>query len=395
MGEGSCTSVQEEGKMFTTSYRALAVLVILALALSACNLPNRSATPTLSEAGAIFTAAAQTVQAQLTQVSQPLPTGPGYTPPAGTSVPPVMTPTPGGGTPTSKACDRANFVKDVTIPDNSRLSAGSTFVKTWRLENAGTCSWTPDYSLIFVSGDSMDAPASVPLNATVAPGSTVDVSVTFKAPDSDGSYRSDWKLRNASNLAFGTGSDGSKTFWVQIRVGAAASSGIVFDFLARADAANWVSGSGDNLDTPIKFGDASNEAIGTARILNSAMLETGAVSGKVLLTAPKLGSDGVIAGTYPTYTVQTGDHFKARLGFILPSGKCEQGRVIFRLAYQEGGQQHSLQQWGKSCDGKFTVVDLDLSSLKGQTVRFVLEVMADGSAKNNWAIWNSARIEHP
>ena len=381
--------------MFTRSCGALAVLVILSLALGACNLPNRSATPTLSEAGAIFTAAAQTVQAQLTQVSQPLPTGQGYTPPAGTSVPPVMTPTPGGGTPSSQACDRVNFIKDVTIPDNSRQAPGATFVKTWRLENAGTCTWTPDYSLIFVSGDAMGAPASVPLNTSVAPGSTVDVSVTFQAPDSDGSYRSDWKLRNASNLVFGTGSDGTKSFWVQIKVGAAAASGIVYDFLARADAADWVSGSGDTLDTPLQFGDTSNEAIGTARILSSAMLETGAVSGKILLTAPKLGSDGVIAGTYPTYTVQSGDHFKVRLGFILPSGSCGQGRVIFRLAYKEGDQQHTVQQWGKSCDGKFVVVDLDLSNLKGQTVRFVLEVLADGASKDNWAIWNSARIEHP
>jgi Ig-like domain from next to BRCA1 gene len=381
--------------MFITSYRALAVLIIMALALGACNLPNRSATPTLSEAGAIFTAAAQTVQAQLTQVSQPLPTGPGYTPPPGTSAPPVMTPTPGGGTPTSKACDRANFVKDVTIPDNSRLAPGATFVKTWRLENAGTCTWTPDYSLIFVSGESMDAPASVPLNTTVAPGSTVDVSVPFKAPDSDGSYRSDWKLRNASNLVFGTGSDGAKSFWVQVKVGAAAASGIVLDFLARADSADWVSGTGDTLDTPLQFGDTGNDAIGTARIMDRALLETGAISGKILLTAPKLGSDGVIAGTYPTYTVQSGDHFKARLGFILPSGSCGQGRVIFRLAYQEGDQGHTVQQWGKSCDGKFVVVDLDLSSLKGKTVRFVLEVLADGSGKDNWAIWNSARIEHP
>jgi hypothetical protein len=381
--------------MSTMSYRALAGLMIIALVLGACNLPNRSATPTVSEAGAIFTAAAQTVQAQLTQVSQPLPTGAGYTPPAGTSAPPVMTPTPGGGTPSSQACDRANFVKDVTIPDNSRQSPGSTFVKTWRLENAGTCTWTPDYSLIFVSGDSMSAPASVPLNTTVAPGSTVDVSVTFQAPESDGSYRSDWKLRNASNLVFGTGSDGTKSFWVQINVGAAAASGIVFDFLARADTADWVSGSGGTLDTSLKFDDTGNDAIGTARIMNRALLETGAISGKILLTAPKLGSDGVIAGTYPTYTVQSGDHFKARLGFILPSGNCGQGRVIFRLAYKTGDQQQTLQQWGKSCDGKFVVADVDLSSLKGQTVRFVLEVMADGASKDNWAIWNSARIEHP
>ena len=381
--------------MFTTSYRTLAILVIMALVLGACNMPNGHVTATPSQAGAIYTAAAQTVQAQLTQVSRPQPTGPSYTLPAGTSVPPVMTPTPGGGTPTSKACDRANFVKDVTVPDNSRLAAGTTFVKTWRLENAGSCTWTPDYSLVFVSGDAMGAPASVPLNTTVAPGSTVDVSVTFAAPDSDGSYRSDWKLRNASNLVFGTGSDGSKSFWVQIDVGAAAASGIVFDFLARADEADWSSGTGDTLVTPVNFDETGNDVFGAARILSGARLETGALSGKILLTLPKPDPNGVIAGTYPTYTVQSGDHFKVRLGFIMPSGSCGQGRVIFRLAYKEGGQQHTLQQWDKSCDGKFVVVDLDLSSLKGQTVRFVLEVMANGSSQDNWAIWNSARIEHP
>jgi hypothetical protein len=394
MGESPRTPVPE-GKMLKSPFRALAVVVILSLVLGACNMPNGSATATPSVAGAIYTAAAQTVQAQLTQVSRPQPTGSGYTLTTGTVSPPVTTATPGGATPASKTCDLVKFVKDVTYPDNSRLAPGSTFVKTWRLENAGSCTWTPDYSLLFVGGDSMGAPASVPLNATVPPGGTVDVSVTFQAPDSNGSYRADWKLRNASNLAFGTGSDGSKSFWVQIDVGAGAASGIVYDFLARADEADWVSGTDDTLVTPVNFDEAGNDVFGAARILNAAKLETGALSGKILLTLPKPDPNGVIAGTYPTYTVQSGDRFKARLGFVMPSGSCGQGRVIFRLAYKEGDQQQTLQQWRKSCDGQFTVADVDLSDLKGKTVRFVLEVLADGSSQDDWAIWNSARIEHP
>jgi hypothetical protein len=369
---------------------------LLAQVLSACNMPRPGSAPTQSEAGAIYTAAAQTVQAQLTQVNRP---------PSGTSGTPFFstaTPAPGGaltqtpassGTQSASAdCDRVEFEKDVTYPDGTDIAPGTSFVKTWRLTNAGTCTWTSGYSVVFTGGEAMDAPASVPLPTTpVAPGESVDVSVTFVAPDSSGTYRSEWMLRNTSNQNFGVG-DENKPFWVDIDV--VVATGIVYDFIARSSSAEWVSGTGSGAGSPLNFDGEDDNPNGVAKIKDNAPLETGASSGKLLLTYPKRENNGYVAGTFPAYTVQPGDQFQARLGFLIPDGDCGAGKVVFQLGYVEDGSRRDLQQWTKSCSGRLQLVEVDLSSLKGKSVRLVLEVRADGSPQSDYAIWNSALIEN-
>src|SRR5215211_5720715 len=93
------------------------------------------------------------------------PTRPGLTLP--TDIPPTASPTsdPLAASPTPSCRDSAIFVEDVTVPDNTRLTAGEEFTKTWKLQNTGSCTWT-DYTIAFVSGDRMDAPDSVPVPET-------------------------------------------------------------------------------------------------------------------------------------------------------------------------------------------------------------------------------------
>ena len=118
-------------------------------------------------------------------------------------------------------CDVAGFVEDVTIPDGTDIAAGTSFKKTWRLRNAGTCTWTPDYDVVYSSGDKMGGDSSVSIGAdSVAPGDTVDVSVKLVAPADPGEYIGYWLLRNASGEIFGIGS-GNYTFYVDINVTAA------------------------------------------------------------------------------------------------------------------------------------------------------------------------------
>ncbi len=380
--------------MAPTHFRLSVLLVLVLFLLGSCNMPGRSE-PTQSGAGFIYTAAAQTVQAQLTEVHQLPATVVGQTPAppaAGTPTPPGVLPTATSGA-SQSSCDQAKFDQDVTYPDNTDVAPGATFVKTWRLQNTGTCSWTSAYSLVFTGGDALEAPASQPLTTgSVAPGEKVDVSVTLKAPDAGGSYRGEWKLRNASNQVFGVGSDGSKPFWVQISV--ALSKGIVYDFIARASVADWASGAGDSQGSALAFGGPRDSPDGVATIVDRVRLETGATSGKVLLTVPKNVSDGFVSSLYPAYTIQPGDHFKARLGFLASDGACGSGKVVFRLLYLENGVLSTLNSWNKSCDGKLLPVDVNLSSLKGKTVRFALVVDANGSYNDDWAIWNSALIEN-
>ena len=119
-----------------------------------------------------------------------------------------------------QACtDRVDFIADVTISDNTLILAGQPFVKTWRLRNAGTCSWTEAYRLVFSNGPNMGGPAAVPLSKPVAPGETVDVSVALTAPAGNGAYESKWYLRNADGDIFGMGANADSAFWVRIVVG--------------------------------------------------------------------------------------------------------------------------------------------------------------------------------
>ena len=188
-------------------FSALVTSTILVSALLAgCSFPLLQ-----PDTGSVQTAAVLTVQAQLTadapvatSTTAPFPTLPAATAPIPTlAAPPSATST--------STCDGAQFIADITIPDDTVMTQGQTFTKTWRLKNVGTCSWTPSYAVIFVSGESMSGPAVQALTGNVNPGQTVDVAVDLKSPNSNGSYAGYWKLRNGSGVAF-------SQFYVKIKV---------------------------------------------------------------------------------------------------------------------------------------------------------------------------------
>lgn len=127
-------------------------------------------------------------------------------------------PEPGSVLPGTPTCtDSADFVFDVTIPDDTVIAAGSTFTKTWQLINTGTCTWTTDYALVFAGGEQLGGPDEVPLVLEVPPGATIDLTVVLTAPTVNGTYRSEWQLRNAQGIRFGI-PEPDVVFWAQIVV---------------------------------------------------------------------------------------------------------------------------------------------------------------------------------
>jgi uncharacterized protein YkwD len=147
-----------------------------------------------------------TTQAFVTQVpASPPPTQ------APATAQPVVTNPPG-------CTDSASFVADVTVPDNTNFNHGDVIHKVWRVRNSGTCAWNSQYTLVFATGDQMDAPDSTPLNAT-QPGDTLDIAVDMKAPSEDGSYRADFEINNPAGVAIPI--DQAKTLWAAVTVGAA------------------------------------------------------------------------------------------------------------------------------------------------------------------------------
>jgi hypothetical protein len=196
-----------------------AVIAILG-AILACNLP--STTPGQQNPDAILTAAALTVQAQLAANNTPT-SAPAVNTPTFTAVPlstftpiPPSTLTPIASATATSGCDKGFFVTDVTYPDNTVVGSGTAFTKTWRLQNTGSCSWTPSYALVFVSGAMMSGPTVQAMSGNVNAGQTVDISVNLQAPSSNGTYTGTWGLRNSSGVIF-------THFFVQIVVN---SSGV-------------------------------------------------------------------------------------------------------------------------------------------------------------------------
>jgi hypothetical protein len=380
------------------------VTALMILVLLACNLPG-SVAPTPTSQNVVQTSAAKTVFVHLTQdvinVTQAVSTAvataaaptliPSSTPyPTYTPFPTIPPPPPATFTPipspTPIPCNRAEFVKDVTVPDGTSFAPGATFTKTWRLKNTGSCTWTTKYAVVFVSGNQMGG-ANTALPNNVPPGQSVDASVIMIAPGTAGNYKGNWMLSNGS-VRFGIGQDATKTFWVAITV-VAPTSGDVYNFALNYCSANWENGS-VNLPCPGKSTDTAN---GFVIFLAHPDLENRHEDEPTLWTQPPLKNNSWINGNYPAFTIKSGDHFKTWVGCLYGYSKCD---VIFQLNYVIGSNpKQTLQQWHVVYDGNITIIDLDLSSLAGKSVKFVLTVLSNGSATDDAAFWLNPQIYRP
>ncbi len=205
----------------------LVLLLVCALFLAAC---GSSTTPEPTpDVAAVRTSAASTVVSQFTLTAAvftpTLPPPPTETlapePTATETEPPVAEVTNAQGT-TIALCDKyawdVNTV-DVNIPDNTVMTPGQDFTKTWLIKNTGNCAWGEGYKLVYSYSNPTEEKMSgeaQPLTAAIAPGQEVQVSVNFKAPDLPGNYTVYWTMQNATGIAF-QGND-NKVLYVQIIV---------------------------------------------------------------------------------------------------------------------------------------------------------------------------------
>lgn len=324
--------------------------------------------------------------------------------PTVTGTPPTATPTK-SATPQPNACDRAQFISDVTVPDGTSFAPAIGFSKTWRLKNIGTCTWT-NYSLIFDSGEKMGGPDSALIPVSVAPGQTVDITVQLTSPNVAGTYRGYWKLKNNTGIPFGIGTGGTKSFWVEIKVSgtgivpttpvtpstpstpstpvtpATPVAGTSYDFVANVCAAKWYSGAGE-LPCP----GTDNDAKGFVLITTPSKLENGTNDTRTgLLTFPQNVNNGYIQGIYPTYKVKSGDKFRSIVN-------CENGAtscyVVFRLDYTEAGSSTIQTYWAfvERYEGQTYTADIDLTPLVGKDIKFILTVLSTGSPTGDRALW--------
>ncbi|RPJ19612.1 MAG: hypothetical protein EHM33_29985, partial [Chloroflexi bacterium] len=301
-------------------------------------------------------------------------------------LPPTATPI-GQPPPTivPSGCNKAAFVTDATVPDGTTFSPGAAFTKTWRLKNVGSCTWTTSYKLLYYSGEPMSAPTTVNLPWSTTWGQTVDISVNMVAPNAVGKYRSYWILANASGQYFGIGAAASDPVWVEINVAGEAPHQGGYNFWQNACSAQWRSGSG-----PLPCPGVEGDSKGFVIPLGYSHLEDGTMGPlPSLLMSPENKYNGYIQGIFPTFTVQPGDHFVTGAG-------CEYGYscyATFRLDYMTAnGGIFNFWSWREQNDKKNYTASIDLTPLAGRSVRFILTVLATGSATGDRVRWGGPTI---
>jgi len=169
------------------------ILVLLLLGgwiLAACG-PSETATEPTPDVAAVRTSAASTVEARFTltaAVFTPIP------PPLATETPePEETATATDteesaavitneeGTPV-ELCDSLGYdvtTVDVNVPDNTIMSPGQDFIKTWLVRNTGACPWGAGYVLAYAGYSNQMSGQFIALDEVVQPGQEVEVSVQF------------------------------------------------------------------------------------------------------------------------------------------------------------------------------------------------------------------------
>lgn len=231
------------------------LLVFSLAALTACNLSEaRTPTTPADVLGGTHTAAVQSVQATQTALvliatelanqqnqggGQASPTAPPVitlvpvdtavptlapviftqTPaPSATSVPPTAAPT---IAPTSAAaCTNIAKFTGENWTDNTKILIGQYFSKRWTLQNAGTCTWTKDYTLTSLAGATMGIRSGVVsawrMPKEVKPGESVDVVLEMYAPFTAGTYEASFRLMAPGGAVFGVGGTGQVPIYVRL-----------------------------------------------------------------------------------------------------------------------------------------------------------------------------------
>jgi hypothetical protein len=184
-------------------------------------------------------------------------------------------------------------------------------------------------------------------------------------------------------VLFGIGTEADSNFYVDVNVTGYVVTG--YDFLANYCQAGW---QNDNQDLPCPGTQGDDN--GFVVVLSSPRMEDGKSDGNGLLTYPERGREGMISGKYPPIRIQSGDRFQTMIGCQYQANDCD---VIFKLEYQIGSNpRRTLGQWREVYEGQFYPINIDLSSLSGENVKFILSVQANGNSHEDFALWINPRI---
>jgi hypothetical protein len=297
------------------------------------------------------------------------------------------------------------------VPDGTTVNATEKFTKTWRFKNIGTCTWTTSYKFVFIGGDRMDTVDSITLPNNVAPSETIDISIELTAPEAPGRYRGNWAFEDNTGKQFRLGSSGAGQIWVQVNVILAPTNTptpspvstqtglpttatpftprqmetLAYDFISEICSAQWLS---NNIQQQCP--GVGSEAQKFINLITNPTLEDGtALNNPAIMIVPD-NLNGSIKGIYPEFLVQNGDHIRAIASCESNSTTCS---AIFRVSYQDASNA-VVDLWavGEFFDQRYTQIDIDISTLTGQRIKFILDVTPLNTDPGNHVFWAAPGI---
>ncbi len=165
---------------------------------------------------------------------------------------------------------------------------------------------------------------------------------------------------------------------------------VAYDFVARVCDAQWANGGSYITPCPSNL-DEIEQGYFTNTHLAFAESNT-AIEVSSLIVVPQQGSIGTaIFGIYPLFEVWPGDQFRTALA-CQGDAACN---VKYALEYYDAaGEYHSGSwQWPHQAGDGIVNIAVDLSTLAGQSVRFVLAVRdADGNTADDFTLWMAPHI---
>ena len=301
-------------------------------------------------------------------------------------------------------------MEDINIPDDTIVYAGDKLTKTWRIKNVGTCTWTPDYKLVLTNGSLVGPSSFSVFENEVPPNETVDISIPFIVPNTLGESQVFFHLDDGLGNQFGVDKDRKSPLWIQVIVEQPPlsftpaestplatppisnpslltdDSDLKFDFYDQYCAAEW------RLDeTIIPCPGIPGDANGSVYGLGQAISESGNIApSAIIVNFPETDAETKISATYPELTVEDGDHLLVDIGCVDGAVNCS---VLFNIYYvNENGEQFGILAIGEFYDRQISSHNLDLSSLAGNNVRFILEVDSLGNSSDDTIVWIQPRI---
>jgi hypothetical protein len=105
-----------------------------------------------------------------------------------------------------------------------------------------------------------------------------------------------------------------------------------------------------------------------------------------LLFVPNNVTNGYIQAVYPAFRVQSGDRFQATIGCEYGATNCYTSPTV-SIIRSARGPVKTFWTFREKYEGWTYNVNLNLSALAGQDVKFILVISAYGSPVGDRALW--------